>query len=303
MSQNARQQLARRALTKFECKALAQVWEDDMWSLCLEEEERGTDHHRAIRNSSLAMQEPADVLDEGAESDNDSTISDSSVSSFESHFEEDRSDFEAERSDCEVQRASNALKPTAGCTDSSPHNDHTSRSREEDAEGLKGLGFEGALEDLMLQLGYFLVTEEHEDGRSSSTLLVYFSGDLRTSNDGLTFERPSNYTTKLSALIYCSRLSKLSGNNRVFLARAWYKRPLLGPKVPNFARASSSGIVVLSYREVQSRRQCWWGAHHAQVCTTRPNMLTTNVFYKRAARTSEQRTPPTLRTSLYRRIG
>jgi hypothetical protein len=85
-----------------------------MWSLCLAEEERRTDHHRAIRNSSFAMQEPADVLDEGAESDNDSTISDSSESSFESYFEEGGSEFKAEKSDCEVQRASSALEPTAG---------------------------------------------------------------------------------------------------------------------------------------------------------------------------------------------
>jgi hypothetical protein len=177
-----------------------------VWSLRLAEEERGTNHHRANRNSSLAMQEPAHVLDKGVESDDDSTISNSSESLFESHLEEDGSDFEAEKSDCKVQRASSALKPTAGCIDSSPHNDYASRSRREDTEGLKSLGFEGALEDLMLRFGYFLVTEEYEDGRSASTLLVYFSGVLGISINGLTFERPSNYTTKLSALIYCSRL-------------------------------------------------------------------------------------------------
>jgi hypothetical protein len=73
-------------------------------------------------------------------------------------------------------------------------------------EGSKSLGFEEALEDLMLRFGYFLVIEEYEDGRSSLTLLVYFSGVLGMLIDGLTFERPSNYTLKLSALIYCSRL-------------------------------------------------------------------------------------------------
>ena len=175
-----------------------------MWSLCLAEEERGTDYYRAIRNPSFAMQEPADVLDEGAESDNDSTISDSSEGSFKSHFKEEVSKFKAEESDCEVQRASSALKPAARCMDSSLHNNHAIRLREEDLEGLKSLGFKGALEDLMLRFGYFLVTKEYKDGRSSLTLLVYFSGVLGMLIDGLTFERPSNYTTKLSALIYCS---------------------------------------------------------------------------------------------------
>ncbi|KAF1359098.1 hypothetical protein EJ07DRAFT_80345, partial [Lizonia empirigonia] len=34
----------------------------------------------------------------------------------------------------------------------------------------------------------------------------YFSGVLGMSADGLTFEKASNYTSKLSGLIYCSRL-------------------------------------------------------------------------------------------------
>lgn len=175
-----------------------------MWSLCLAEKERGTDHRRAVRKSSLAMQEPADVLEKGAESDYDSTISNSSKSSFRSYFEEDGSNFKAEKLDCEVRGAFSALKPTVGCIDSSLHNDHTSRLREEDAEGLKSRRFEGALEDLKLRFRYFLVTEEYKDGRSALTLLVYFSGVLGILIDGLTFKRPSNYTLKLSGLIYCS---------------------------------------------------------------------------------------------------
>ncbi|KAF1963938.1 hypothetical protein BU23DRAFT_438212, partial [Bimuria novae-zelandiae CBS 107.79] len=60
--------------------------------------------------------------------------------------------------------------------------------------------------DLMLRFGYFLVTKEYEDSNSSSTLFVYFSGILGISINGSTFERPSNYTLKLSALIYYSQL-------------------------------------------------------------------------------------------------
>jgi hypothetical protein len=54
--------------------------------------------------------------------------------------------------------------------------------------------------NLVLQLLHFLVAEEYEDGRPSSTLLIYFASVLGISIDGLTFERPSNYTPKLSGL-------------------------------------------------------------------------------------------------------
>ncbi|KAF6783210.1 hypothetical protein CSOJ01_15923, partial [Colletotrichum sojae] len=65
---------------------------------------------------------------------------------------------------------------------------------------------ENAVQDLILQLLYFLFTEEYEGGRSGSTLLVYFCGVLGISSDGTVFQRPKNYTKHLSALIYCARL-------------------------------------------------------------------------------------------------
>lgn len=150
------------------------------------------------------MQVPADVLDKGAESNNDSTISNNSKSLFKSYFKEDRSKFKARKLDCKVQRASSALKPTVRCIDSSLHSYYTSRLREEDAEGLKSLGFKEALEDLILQFRYFLVTKKYKDSRFALTLLVYFSRVLRILINSLFFKRPLNYTTKLLALIYCS---------------------------------------------------------------------------------------------------
>lgn len=70
--------------------------------------------------------------------------------------------------------------------DSSLHHGPISSPREDEAmtttEREKGLGLDAALEDLMLRFGYFLVTENYEDGNSSSTLLVYFSGILGVSN-------------------------------------------------------------------------------------------------------------------------
>ena len=63
-----------------------------------------------------------------------------------------------------------------------------------------------AVEDLLLRLLYALATEEFEDGRASSSLFVYFSGILSLKTDGSTFKRPKEYTSLLSALIYCGRL-------------------------------------------------------------------------------------------------
>jgi hypothetical protein len=94
--------------------------------------------------------------------------------------------------------------------DSSLHDGPISSPREDEAatttEIGKGLGLEAALEDLMLRFGNFLATEEYEDSKPPPTLLVYFNGILGILIDDSTFERPSNYTSKLSALIYCSRL-------------------------------------------------------------------------------------------------
>jgi hypothetical protein len=68
----------------------------------------------------------------------------------------------------------------------------------------------------------FLCKEKFVDGKSSSALLVYFSGVLGICADGCTFERPNNYTPKLSALVYCARLSILEAS----VPR--YAHPLLG---------------------------------------------------------------------------
>jgi hypothetical protein len=65
------------------------------------------------------------------------------------------------------------------------------------------------LDDAVGKFSYHLCTEEFENGLSSSTAIVYFSGILRFTPDGSTFERPSRYTPKLSAMIYCIRLCVL----------------------------------------------------------------------------------------------
>lgn len=77
---------------------------------------------------------------------------------------------------------------------------------------------------------YFLTTEEYEDGKPSSTLLVYFSAIMGISTDGSTFARPRRYTPKLSALIYCIRLIVLESTLPRFAHSfiGWEARPRYG---------------------------------------------------------------------------
>jgi hypothetical protein len=63
--------------------------------------------------------------------------------------------------------------------------------------------------DAIARFSVFLCTESFRDGASASTVMVYFAGVLGISQDGSTFERPSNYTSKLSALVHCARLCLL----------------------------------------------------------------------------------------------
>lgn len=86
------------------------------------------------------------------------------------------------------------------------------------------------LADLVGTLSIQLCKENFVDGRSSSTILIYFSGVLGFSADPSTFERPRNYTSKLSALIYCARLCFLDSVLPRFAHDyvGWEKRPRLG---------------------------------------------------------------------------
>lgn len=65
------------------------------------------------------------------------------------------------------------------------------------------------LDDAVADFSYHLCTEEFANGLPSSTAVVYFSGILGFTPDGSTFERPSRYTPKLSAIIHCIRLCML----------------------------------------------------------------------------------------------
>lgn len=86
------------------------------------------------------------------------------------------------------------------------------------------------LADLVGRLSIQLFKESFVDSRSSSTILVYFSGVLGSSADPTTFERPRIYTSKLSGLTYCARLCFLEAVLPRFAHEpvGWEKRPRHG---------------------------------------------------------------------------
>ena len=65
---------------------------------------------------------------------------------------------------------------------------------------------ETELTELMFELSILFASDEFEDGQPRSSLLVYFSGVLELSDDGLTYRRAKHFTMRLSGLIYVLRL-------------------------------------------------------------------------------------------------
>lgn len=76
----------------------------------------------------------------------------------------------------------------------------------------------------------FVCTEPFHDSKSSDTIMVYFAGVLGIVQDGLSFERPRNYTSKLSAMIHSARLCLLEATLPRFPhpCLGWGPRPRLG---------------------------------------------------------------------------
>ncbi|KFZ24381.1 hypothetical protein V502_01138 [Pseudogymnoascus sp. VKM F-4520 (FW-2644)] len=62
------------------------------------------------------------------------------------------------------------------------------------------------LAELAFRFSIFLITEVFTDGQPNSSLLVYYSGVHGCTEDGSTFRRPKDYTSRLSALIYVQRM-------------------------------------------------------------------------------------------------
>jgi hypothetical protein len=91
-------------------------------------------------------------------------------------------------------------------------------------------GVDDRLLDAVARFCVFLCTEPYRDGKSASTVMVYFAGVLGISQDGTTFERPKNYTSKLSELVHVARLCLLEAKLPRFSypRLGWVAWPFLG---------------------------------------------------------------------------
>jgi len=189
----------RRDMTVEQCRALNQIWSHDIWSALPSDTEARPPTSKKTMTARNDQQISEDSSYNDDESEND-------------YLEEEMSD-DGEQSEDEDKMFHNTREvppdtrnSAEGATEQ-PHG--RQRLYQTDSQSYDHGSSEttdGVFADLVLQLLQFLATEECEDGRPSSTLLIYFASVVGISSDGLTFERPSNYTPKLSGLIHCIRL-------------------------------------------------------------------------------------------------
>jgi len=215
-----------RSLNRRQCQALEQVWyyesrrpkdsedENDRHAqesldTCLDGE--GVSHQRTssrsrpqrLHSQSLAIR-PISDDDDADESDNSTVDSD-----LPDEYCSDADDaFQSGSEPCE--------------------DDHLPQKTTTPTDIAKGL--DATLTEPILGFVHFLATEEYDEGKPSSTLLVYFTYVLGISPDGTTFARPLNYTPQLSGLIYCMRLILLESTLPRFAhpTLRWPARPTGG---------------------------------------------------------------------------
>ncbi|KAK4243060.1 hypothetical protein C7999DRAFT_45037 [Corynascus novoguineensis] len=180
LSRRARASYCRRSLTQEQCAALQAAWS-------VFGDDPGQTRYLQGVEDLLGSQGMSDA-DSGSDFDSDSD------SDIDSNTDSDADSYANADFDSNTDLDSN-YDPSDQATSSS--------SEEEERDDSISTPDD---QDALLQLASFLVTEPFQDGQASSTLLVYFSGVAGLSVDGSWFERPSRYTPKLSALIYCARL-------------------------------------------------------------------------------------------------
>jgi hypothetical protein len=93
----------------------------------------------------------------------------------------------------------------------------------------RGAASPDALLESVTKFSSFLFTESF-NRRAESTVMVFFTSILGISTDGSTFERPLNYTLKLSALVYYVRLCLLESTlpRFAYVRNCWKPRPRAG---------------------------------------------------------------------------
>lgn len=120
---------------------------------------------------------------------------------------EDKDTEEESESDEENTESSDTDSDITADNSDNDENHNQSQDLEKGEEGLRE-GYEDTdlLAELVFRLSVYFVTEEFTDDQSSSSLLMYFSGVLGVSSDGITFRRARDFTPFLSALIHQQRL-------------------------------------------------------------------------------------------------
>jgi hypothetical protein len=228
----ARQDLVRRSLTDAQSQSLKEMWCDDAWSVM--PEVQGKEPHGNGTES-----EPTSPFEPG-------WLSEDEFDDIRSTYTDDNSDEESDGSEVATQTSLEFGNLSKKDGASLLRSDRLDRRRSTNVPPVPALTHEAgdvqslenvtsaewpsALGDPLFRFVKFLSTEEYEDGKPSSTLLIYFSGILGISQDGFTFERAKNYTSKLSALIYCIRMIILEATLPRFAhaGLGWKARPRYG---------------------------------------------------------------------------
>jgi hypothetical protein len=166
--------------TEKQVEILRHVWTDEVWSELLT---------------------PKTIWDEGEED----------VDDEEDEDEDEDENGEDESDDEDVEDKSDD-EDVEGGDDEEKIEDEVEEGEERQEEELEGdrpasINSEvDKLAELVFQLSIFFATEKFTDGEPYSSLLVYYSGALGCSEDGLTFRRATDFTGRLSGLIYVLRL-------------------------------------------------------------------------------------------------
>ncbi|PVH71650.1 hypothetical protein DL98DRAFT_613859 [Cadophora sp. DSE1049] len=172
--------------TKQQLKELRAVWNDEAWDDVNRDFENTQDEDRFCYDNGIDWEvEEDDEEDEDDEEEGE-----------EGDETKDKNEIEDESvKDCFTDQANNDKDE-----DKDSENFHGSEEQYTPAPKINKLA------ELAFRLSVFLATEPFTDRQPSSSLLVYYSGVLGCTEDGLTFRRPKDYTPQLSVLIYIQRL-------------------------------------------------------------------------------------------------
>ncbi|KAH7186996.1 hypothetical protein DER44DRAFT_816686 [Fusarium oxysporum] len=158
-----------------------------------------------------AWEDPAWRVNQAVCSTSTSLLSDISGSDDRSDLDQDEDvDDDAEEDEDEDEGQGSGYGSDNDYADWSGEDIHDSSdgySSTMDSPGRRTIAPVDPAADLVLRLAYYMVTEDFEDGRSSSTMFVFFSAIRGLSGtDGEEYLRPHRFTPILSRLIYCVRL-------------------------------------------------------------------------------------------------